>query len=92
MALQDKRVLSLVQYAMKVEKAIFEASTSREEYYQLLAVKIYQIRKELEERRRVKNEMEKIKKMRGGMHTTVLFGWFYQLAIGRSYLSKKTLG
>jgi len=61
MALQEQRVLSLIQYAMKVEKAMFETATSREEYYQLLAEKIYRIRRELEERRRVKNAKEKIR-------------------------------
>lgn len=50
-ALQDQRLRSLIQYAMKVEKSFFEASSSRDQYYQLLAEKIYHIRRELEERR-----------------------------------------
>ena len=67
-ALQDQRVASLIQYSMKVEKAMFETATSREEYYQLVAEKIYQIRKELEERRKAKNKMEKRTRMGGGWH------------------------
>ena len=66
MALQDRRVPTFVQYAMKIEKAMFEAATNREEYYQLLAEKIYQVRKELEERRMVKSEIEK--RIGGGWH------------------------
>ena len=59
MALQDRRVASLIQYAMKVEKAMFEAAESKQQYYEFLAAKIYRIRKELEERRMMKKtEME----------------------------------
>ncbi|CAI8019599.1 Protein cbp-1 [Geodia barretti] len=64
-ALQDQRVSSLIQYAMKVEKAMFEMATSREAYYQLLAEKIYRIRKELEERKKMRMEMEKLRRPMG---------------------------
>ena len=57
-ASQDQQVSSLIQYAMKVEKAMFETASSREEYYQGLAERIYRIRKELEERRKMKVEMD----------------------------------
>ena len=39
---------------LQVEKVMFEAAHSREEYYKLLAQKIYLIRKELEDRKRGK--------------------------------------
>ena len=45
----------LIQYAMKVEKTMFETATSREEYYQLQAEKTDWIRKMLVERRRRMN-------------------------------------
>ena len=66
MALQDWRVASLIQYVMKIEKAIFETATSREEYYQLIAEKIHWIRKELEERRKENEEIKKRMKTGGG--------------------------
>ena len=64
-ALQDRRVTSLIQYAMKVEKSMFETATSLEGYYQLLAEKIYRIRTELEQGRMMKSAMENKPQMGG---------------------------
>ena len=77
-ALQDHRVTSLVKYAMKVEKVMFEAATSREEYYKLLAQKIYLIRKELEDRKRNKNKSQPIQPMNGGEPVIHQPNMFYQ--------------
>ena len=41
-------------FIAQVEKVMFEAATNREEYYKLLAQKIYHIRKELEDRKNQK--------------------------------------
>ena len=41
-------------FIVQVEKVMFEAATNREEYYKLLAQKIYHIRKELEDRKNQK--------------------------------------
>ena len=60
----------LIQYAMKVEKAMFEAAISQDEYYQLLVEKIYRIRKDLEQRRMMKSAMEN--RQMGGESSQVL--------------------
>ncbi|XP_019854901.1 PREDICTED: uncharacterized protein LOC100636542 [Amphimedon queenslandica] len=49
----DSRVKSLFQYATKVENMMFENASSREDYYQKLAERIYCIRKELDEKRKM---------------------------------------
>lgn len=66
-AIHDQRIKDLISYARKVEKEMFEVAKDKEEYYHLLAEKIYKIQKELQEKKnRRLNEQQTIKTESGG--------------------------
>ncbi|CAO4371530.1 unnamed protein product [Caenorhabditis nigoni] len=50
-AIDDNRVKALIAYAKTVEKEMFDSANDREQYYYLLADKIYKIQKELLEKK-----------------------------------------
>jgi hypothetical protein len=56
-ATQDPRLHDLITYARNVEKEMFEVANDREEYYHLLAEKVYKIQKELQERKVARMEI-----------------------------------
>ena len=56
--LKDKRMISLLEYASKTEFEMYEQAKDQEEYFHLLAERIYKIQKDLEDRRNAKKNQQ----------------------------------
>ncbi len=55
---KDARMSSLVQYAYRTEYEMYEQAKDQEDYFHLLAERIYKIQKELEEKRFARNKQQ----------------------------------